>query len=70
MTTNCFRGAHGVVFVYDITSQESFNYIKSFIKEFGKSFDKETIKLLVGNKCDLNAQRVIKNETAFVNKYF
>ena len=36
------------------------------IKVTEKIADKETIKYLIGSKCDLTAQRAIKAETALV----
>ena len=60
------RGAHGIMFVYDITNQDSYDQLRHFFKDVDKNGDKETVKLLVGSKCDLNAQRVVKTETATV----
>jgi len=67
MNINCMRGAHGIMFVYDITNQESYDQLRQLLKYVEKNGDKETVRLLVGSKCDLSAQRVVKTETASVN---
>ena len=48
-------GAHGLLFVYDLTDIESFTFIQNLINKY-KNKDKKGInkvcKILVGNKCD------------------
>uniref|UniRef100_A0A2K6R4V8 RAB1A, member RAS oncogene family n=1 Tax=Rhinopithecus roxellana TaxID=61622 RepID=A0A2K6R4V8_RHIRO len=49
-----YRGARGILVVYDVTDQESLNNIKH-----------ENInRLLVGNKCDLTTKKVVDYTTA------
>ena len=49
------RGAHGLIFIYDLTDIESFKNIQNIINRY-KQIDKKMInqvcKILVGNKCD------------------
>ena len=52
ITNNFFHNADGILFVYDITNEDSFEGAKKWIKEaeeVGDSFQ----KILIGNKCDL-----------------
>ena len=49
-----------------IKKKESFEYIKLKIQENEKIADTETIKYLIGSKCDLTSQRAVKAETALV----
>ncbi|KAE8678630.1 Detected protein of confused Function [Hibiscus syriacus] len=50
--------------VYDVTDQESFNNVKQWLNEIGRYASDNVNKLLVGNKCDLTANRAVSYETA------
>lgn len=52
--------------VYDITDQESFNNVKQWLNEIDRYANGSVNKLLVGNKCDLSANRVVSYDTAKV----
>ncbi|XP_060195264.1 ras-related protein RABD2c-like [Lycium barbarum] len=56
--------AHGIIVVYDVTDQESFNNVKQWLSEIDRYASDNVNKLLVGNKCDLTAQKVVSTETA------
>mmetsp|Transcript_11076 Transcript_11076/g.22069 ORF Transcript_11076/g.22069 Transcript_11076/m.22069 type:complete len:205 (-) Transcript_11076:359-973(-) len=58
-----YRGAHGIIIVYDVTDEKSFENVKSWMEEIGKYGSERVNKLLVGNKCDLADRRVIPEET-------
>ena len=65
MAPHYYRNAHGVIFVYDMTMQSSFNNLLSWINEcksFGLSADVPC--LIVGNKCDEIDKIVVSTETA------
>ncbi|XLT43260.1 hypothetical protein HN873_035864 [Arachis hypogaea] len=55
----------GVDFVvYDVTDQDSFNNVKQWLNEIDRYASENVNKLLVGNKCDLTANKVVSYETA------
>jgi len=54
-----YRGAHGVIFVYDITDRDSFEEITNWVKGVCRLAGDDIGKLLVGNKADLQEQRQI-----------
>ncbi len=58
---NYYIGAHGVFFVYDITSWESFNDVQEWKDEVDRNLDKYK-SLLVANKTDLALERVVSTE--------
>ena len=61
ITNNYFRNADGILFVYDITEEKSFEYIKKWIKE-SEEIENNFEKLLLGNKCDLRHKIKVSEE--------
>ncbi|KAJ8772478.1 hypothetical protein K2173_027655 [Erythroxylum novogranatense] len=66
ITSSYYRGPHGIMIVYDVTDQESFNNVKLWLSEIDRYVSESVNKLLVGNKCDLTSNRVVSYETAKV----
>jgi Ras-related protein Rab-1A len=64
ITSSYYRGAHGIIVVYDTTDEESFNNVKQWLSEIERYACEGVNKLLVGNKCDLTAKRAVPTETA------
>jgi Ras-related protein Rab-1A len=52
ITSSYYRGAHGIIIVYDVTSVESFLNIKTWLNEIRKYTGKIVPIIIVGNKCD------------------
>jgi hypothetical protein len=52
--------------VYDVTDEESFNNVKQWLSEIDRYASDNVNKLLVGNKSDLTAKRVVSYDTAKV----
>ncbi|KAF9177710.1 hypothetical protein BGZ51_008455 [Haplosporangium sp. Z 767] len=52
-----YRGANAAILVYDITSEESFRDMNSWVEELRKNMSEELIIHVVGNKLDLAATR-------------
>mmetsp|Transcript_8767 Transcript_8767/g.23148 ORF Transcript_8767/g.23148 Transcript_8767/m.23148 type:complete len:618 (-) Transcript_8767:71-1924(-) len=64
LTTSYYRGAHGVILVYDVTEQASFDHLASWIKDVDLYSGEEVTKLLIGNKDDNHKQKVVDPELA------
>jgi Ras-related protein Rab-8A len=62
ITHNYYRGAHGIALVYDITSKASFDNIRKWIADVQSYAESHVNIVLIGNKCDLQDQRVIDTE--------
>ncbi len=52
--------------MYDVTDQESFNNVKQWLNEIDRYANENVNKLLVGNKSDLTAKKVVDYQTAKV----
>lgn len=59
ITGSYYRGAHGIILVFDVTNEESFKNIPRWLDEI-KSHASDTVSIcLIGNKCDLKNQRAV-----------
>lgn len=52
VTAAYYRGADGIIVVYDTSNLRSFSHVKEWLTEVSKYTTPQTVKLLVGNKCD------------------
>lgn len=64
ITSSYYRGSHGIIIVYDVTDQDSFDGVKMWLQEIDRYATSNVLKLLVGNKCDLLDKRVVDFDTA------
>jgi len=64
ITSSYYRGAHGIIVVYDTTDLESFNNVKQWLHEIDRYASESVNKLLVGNKADLTQKRAVSYDQA------
>ena len=64
ITSSYYRGAHGIIVVYDVTEQESFNNVKQWFQEIDRYATEGVNKLLVGNKSDMTDKKVVEYAVA------
>jgi len=62
LTNAYYRGADGVMLVYDVTNQESFDHLEDWMEEVQRFEQQRTVKLLVGNKSDLCGQHRVTTD--------
>ncbi|KAL5008153.1 hypothetical protein ScPMuIL_013734 [Solemya velum] len=64
ITRSYYKGATGVILVYDVTNQESFNNLQKWYVEIMAVNDTGVNVILLGNKCDAEKERVVSKGTA------
>lgn len=64
ITSAYYRGADGIIMVYDVTSVDSFDHVNDWLKEVNRYASEGTCKLLVGNKSDRTADKAVTSESA------
>ncbi len=70
MVTNYVREAHGALLVYDITRADSIEHLEDW-NEFVKDHAlPDTIRIVIGNKTDLEQHREIPKATGKVRQLF
>ncbi|KAK9538731.1 hypothetical protein VZT92_003883 [Zoarces viviparus] len=56
------RGAVGIMLVYDITNEKSFENIKNWIRNIEEHASSDVEKMVLGNKCDINDERQVSKD--------
>ncbi|KAG5440506.1 hypothetical protein PCK2_000440 [Pneumocystis canis] len=64
ITSSYYRGAHGIIVVYDVTDEDTFNNVKQWLQEIDRHACETVNKLLVGNKCDMTDKRMVETSCA------
>ena len=71
ITTSYYKSAHAIIVLYDITDETSFENIKNWMIDIDKFGKQGVLKVLIGNKKDLEKQRKVTKEAgeSLANKY-
>ncbi|PRP80320.1 Rab1 family GTPase (PiYpt1) [Planoprotostelium fungivorum] len=64
ITSSYYRGAHGIIVVYDVTDKVSFTNVKQWLGEIDRYACQSVNRLLVGNKADLLEKKVVDTNEA------
>ena len=62
ITHTFYKQSQGVLLVYDVTDKESFSNITKWVNSIYEHADSNVVKYLIGNKCDMNDERVVSFE--------
>jgi len=64
ITSTYYRGAMGIMLVYDITDGKSFDSIGKWLRNIDENANEDVVRMIMGNKCDMEDKRVIPIERA------
>ncbi|KAJ1738624.1 Ras- protein Rab-18 [Coemansia sp. RSA 989] len=60
LTSSYYRGAQGVILVYDVSSRETFEHLSNWMEELNTyCSSNDVVKMVVGNKIDKEAERQV-----------
>ena len=62
ITRNYYKGARGIILIYDVTNIKSYENIKKWINEIKEEISEEVTIVLIGNKIDNEGERKISKE--------
>ena len=63
ITTQYYKGADGIILVYDVTDEASFEKIKDWMDQILSNTQQEEIGLvLLGNKCDMEPRNITEEQ--------
>jgi len=63
ITKNYYKGANGIILIYDVTNLQSYENVKNWIAQIKESANQNVIIYLVGNKIDVKDEdRCVKTE--------
>ena len=62
ISLNFIKKADGILLLYDITNRSSFESVNKWIESIHDVAEEKVTILLIGNKCDLEKERVITKE--------
>lgn len=62
ITTSYYRGAMGIMLVYDITNPKSFDNIAKWLRNIDQHASEDVERMLLGNKCDMADKRMVSKE--------
>ena len=63
ITKNYYKGANGIILIYDVTNIETFENVKNWIAQIKEEANSNVIIYLAGNKIDVEEEnKVVKTE--------
>merc|ERR1740123_2168275 len=62
LTYGYYRGAMGIMVVYDVTNEQSFLNVRNWFRLIQQHASDIVLTMLIGNKCDQTDNRVITRE--------
>lgn len=54
ITTAYYRGAMGILLVYDVSEEASFGNVRNWMRQIDQNATENVTRILIGNKCDVD----------------
>ena len=70
ITKTYYKGANGIILTYDVTDENSFKNIRTWVKQIEQNAQSTVCKVLVGNKCDREDRKVTLEDGQKLSKEF
>lgn len=55
ITTAYYRGAMGILLVYDVSDEQSFTNVRNWMRQIDQNAAENVTRILIGNKCDVDS---------------
>ena len=62
ITKNLYKGAAGIMLIYDITNRNTFDNVKKWVNSIKEEVTSKVVIILVGNKIDLDKKRQVQTD--------
>ena len=62
ITKNYYKGAHGIILLYDVTEKKTFENVRNWIKQIKEEVNDNVCIILVGNKIDKFIEEKVTQE--------
>ena len=62
ITKNYYKGANGIILIYDVTSSKTYDNVKSWVSQIREEASPNVVVYLCGNKIDMTNEREISPE--------
>ena len=62
ITKNYYKGAHGIILIYDVTNKKTFDNVKNWVDIIKEEVSEKVSIILVGNKIDSNDNRKVSSQ--------
>jgi small GTP-binding protein len=71
VTRGYYRGSSGALILFDIANRDTFENVERWLHDVKAVARLDVVLILIGNKCDLEAQRQVRTEEAldFAQRY-
>jgi Ras-related protein Rab-8A len=60
ITTAYYRGAMGILLVYDVSDETSFVNVRNWMRQIDQNAAENVNRILIGNKCDVDASERVR----------
>lgn len=61
ITTAYYRGAMGILLVYDVSDENSFTNVRNWMRQIDQNAAENVNRILIGNKCDVDASERVSD---------